>query len=160
MKNINNIMKKRYIFLMIFLVLGLTFVFFFQTFYYSHLSVMTNCFPQSKILEGTYSVGTTSCNVTTKEIVINIYELDIKTFKHEWVHYKQAKQHRLFSCYLLPLKYLNEIEAYLMSNLNDKTFEFIYPGYINYYEKAIETQKETFQENNCKESRCSLEIRN
>jgi len=98
-------------------------------FYPSYLSVVSACYPDAEVLKNVTVIGKTIVCYNEsgiENITIILYSDDQIYAKHEHVHVAQATSHRLFGCNNIIFAYLNEVEAYLMQNLPDNIFEWIY----------------------------------
>jgi hypothetical protein len=110
-------MRKKIIIILL-ISISLFSLFFTFILYPSHLSVVGACSPQQfeeKYSEDYYVAGYVDIIEESEEgeiITIFYHEGDIPAEKHEYVHVKQYKQGRLFSCKYPALRLLNEIEAY------------------------------------------------
>jgi len=99
-------------------------------FYPSYLSVYSVCSPDSfeeDFGDRYYIAG----SVTQEEENVTLYleeNYDLKTLKHEYIHLFQFSQNRLYGCNRILLKYFNEVEAYSMSNLPNRIYNWFYPG--------------------------------
>jgi hypothetical protein len=99
--------------------------------YYSECNAPTIQEGIKDLNEQGYSVSIAGTyNPINNSIFLNEYlnnEEYFKTLKHEKIHQYQYKHKRYFSCDNSLGAYLNEVEAYLFENLDDKTFNYFYP---------------------------------
>lgn len=132
-------MKKRRLLIlgMVLAVLVLLVVVSWDILRFSYVSTAKACFPETREnleQKGYVSVGRHSVepNGTSKiEIFVppdpRFAEIRKTAIKHEFVHEKQSRQHRVFGCQLWgAFRFLNEVEAYVGQRLPDSVYGKVY----------------------------------